>query len=115
MSPLVYSSDSNRSGTCPGCGRQPHKCRCEKSNTSTGSSGPVRVFRERRTGGKWIVRIEGLDLDPTSAAKLARRLKKKLGTGGKVQGRTIQIQGDRREDVLRWLEKEGTAAKPAGG
>ncbi len=115
MSPLVYSSDSNRSRLCPGCGRKPHKCQCEKSGASTGSSGPVRVFRERRTGDKWVVRIEGLDLDPTSASKLARRLKKRLGTGGKVEGSTIQIQGDRREDILRWLEKEGISAKPAGG
>jgi translation initiation factor 1 len=79
------------------------------------TKGPTRVFRERRPGNKWIVRIEGLHLDPQSLKDLTRRLKKSLGTGGKVEKGVIQIQGDRRDDVIRHLTKEGIAAKPAGG
>jgi predicted translation initiation factor SUI1 len=47
--------------------------------------------------------------------ELAARLKQKLGTGGTVKDRRIEIQGDHRDRIVAELEGLGYRVKRAGG
>jgi translation initiation factor 1 len=47
--------------------------------------------------------------------ELARRLKKRCGSGGTVREGKIEIQGDHQDTLLLELGKLGYSAKRAGG
>ena len=63
----------------------------------------VRVTRKGR-GGKTVTVIQGVLRDHASTAKT---LKKTLGTGARVEGEEIVVQGDQRDRVADWLEAQG--------
>ncbi|MDE5844292.1 MAG: translation initiation factor [Muribaculaceae bacterium] len=67
------------------------------------------ILEKKGRGGKTATIIIGFDEteNEEDIASLAAVLKKKLGTGGSARGGEILIQGDRRDDVLKLLEKEG--------
>ncbi|MDE7092822.1 MAG: translation initiation factor [Muribaculaceae bacterium] len=71
------------------------------------------ILEKKGRGGKTATIIVGFDETETEEdiASLAGVLKKKLGTGGSARGGEILIQGDRRDDVLKLLEKEGYKAR----
>ena len=88
----------------------------KKSNTITASDGFAHVRRETKgRKGKGVVTITGLGLDEKRLKVLAKLLKKTCGTGGTVVGETIEIQGDKREEIKAVLEKEGFKVKFIGG
>lgn len=66
----------------------------------------VRLRTESRRYGKSVTVLEGfdptLDLEP-----VAKELKTKLGTGGTVKDRTIELQGDHRKAATAWLKEKG--------
>ncbi|MCA1813268.1 MAG: translation initiation factor [Halobacteriales archaeon] len=66
----------------------------------------VRVHIESRRYGKHVTVLDGfdasLDLDT-----LAREMKRGLGTGGTVKGRTIELQGDHARAAKPWLLQRG--------
>jgi translation initiation factor 1 len=66
----------------------------------------VRVRVESRRYGKNVTILEGFDPELDLDA-LARDLKRALGTGGTVKGRTIEVQGDHRRAVQPWLTGRG--------
>ena len=59
--------------------------------------------------------MTGLALDRASLTELAKRLKKRCGSGGAVKDGIIEIQGDHREALVEYLIGEGYKAKVAGG
>jgi len=73
------------------------------------ASGPrdaakVVVRKERKgRGGKTVTVIAGLG-DPKARAKA---LGKVLGTGARVEGDTVVVQGELVERVATWLEQQG--------
>ncbi|MBI1849380.1 MAG: translation initiation factor [Planctomycetes bacterium] len=73
----------------------------------------VKLRREKRNGREVIV-MEGfpgtIDLE-----SLARELKRRCATGGTVKGRTIEIQGDARDEIAAILLEHGFRSKRAGG
>lgn len=76
----------------------------------------VRIRREvKGRGGKTVCIIDGLSLSEAEMKQLLKRLKARLGTGGAVKGRCLEVQGDHRDKLLQLLEKEGVRAKLAGG
>lgn len=88
----------------------------KKGNTITASDGFAHVRRETKgRKGKGVVTITGLGLDEKRLKVLAKLLKKTCGTGGTVVGETIEIQGDKREEIKVVLEKEGFKVKFIGG
>lgn len=59
--------------------------------------------------------VTGLPLAPAQLEELARRFKRRCGSGGTVRGNTIEIQGDHRDELVAELIALGYAAKRSGG
>lgn len=67
-------------------------------------TGRLQIVMERKgRAGKTATIVTGFTIGDDAVAALAADLKKALGTGGSARGGEILIQGDRREDVRRFL------------
>jgi translation initiation factor 1 len=116
---VVYSTGQGR--LCPECGRAVADCRCKRSKPAQPAPPPagdgiVRVGRETRgRKGKGVTVISGVPLGDEALDELATRLKKRCGSGGTVQGRTIEIQGDHRDLLVAELSKLGYTVRRSGG
>ena len=114
----VYSSEHGR--LCAQCGRPSKRCSCptyprRAASKSTGD-GIARVGRTSKgRGGKTVTTITGLQVQPDDLAALARDLKRLCGTGGSVKAGVIEIQGDRREEIMQELARREIPAKRSGG
>lgn len=77
----------------------------------------LNVRREKAgRGGKTVTVIFGIEvLSDSEAEQLSKVLKRSLSTGGTVKDGSIEIQGDRVNDVLALLKKEGYNAVQSGG
>jgi len=64
----------------------------------------ARIRTEKRKGSRAVTIITGLEHAGNDLAALCTELKQTLGTGGSVQGRAIELQGDQRERVAQILE-----------
>lgn len=80
------------------------------------AAGAARVRHTRKgRGGKTVTLVEGLDaLDDAARSDLARRLRKALGRGARVEGAAIAVQGDARDAVADWLDAQGLGPVPRG-
>jgi len=67
----------------------------------------VTVRLERRRFGKPTTLIEGLKLRSEDLNSLARKMKKKLATGGTVKDNQILLQGDMRQAAASFLVESG--------
>ena len=95
LSQLVYSTDGGR-------------VKEAKPEEITPSDGFAKVRRETKgRKGKGVMVVSGLGLNQKELKTLASKLKKSCGTGGSVVDQTIEIQGDKREQIKAVLEKEG--------
>ena len=80
------------------------------------AGGTVRVSRERAgRGGKTVSVVTGLPLSDGELRELAKRIKRKFGTGGSVSDGSIVIQGDLVDPVIALLAGEGFPVKRSGG
>jgi len=110
----VYSTDKGR--LCPDCGNAPHSGKCSAPVSVPPSDGIVRLQRQTKgRNGKPVVIITGLDLVGADLKKMAKRLKASCGVGGSIDGSQIIIQGDKRDQLKSFLEKEGYTVKLSGG
>ena len=48
-------------------------------------------------------------------ADVAKQLKRLCGSGGTAKNGVVEIQGDHRDAIVAWFEKQGRKAKKAGG
>lgn len=69
------------------------------------------VFERKGRAGKTATIITGFTIPDQDIESLASDLKRNLGTGGSTRGGEILIQGDRRQDVLRFLTARGFKAR----
>lgn len=69
------------------------------------------IFEKKGRGGKTATIISGFTLDDDEIAHIASKMKSRLGTGGSARGGEILIQGDRRNDVLKFLTENGFKAR----
>ena len=66
----------------------------------------VRLDTKHRAG-KAVTLIEGFVGTNDDLAQLGKTLKNYCGTGGSVKDFEIIIQGDQRDKVFQWLQKNG--------
>lgn len=86
-------------------------------NAYAGSDdGIVRLKRESKgRGGKGVTLVSGVPGTAQELKALAKKLKQLCGTGGTVKDGIIEIQGEQRETLKPYLEKQGFQVKIAGG
>lgn len=65
--------------------------------------------------GKTVTVVSGFQHSPDRLAQLLKQLKTQCGSGGTLKDGTIEIQGDRRSQLLEILTKLGYEAKISGG
>ena len=71
----------------------------------------VRLDTKHRAG-KAVTLVEGFVGTDEDLHDLGKKLKSFCGTGGSVKDGAIMVQGDNRDKVLQWLQKNGyTAAR----
>ncbi|MFL2938554.1 MAG: translation initiation factor [Opitutales bacterium] len=83
-----------------------------------GSGERLEVRREKSgRGGKTVTTVRGfpshLGLDQKT--QLLKRMKTSLGTGGTWNQATMELQGDRRNEVMGWFQAIGFKPVLAGG
>ena len=66
----------------------------------------IRLDTKHRAG-KAVTLVEGFIGSTTDLEDLGKKLKSFCGTGGSVKDGEIIVQGDNREKVLQWLQKNG--------
>ena len=76
----------------------------------------VVLSRERKgRGGKTVTVVSGFGQQSAPLKPLARTLGKALGTGVKVEGETLIVQGDQIVRLKEWFKNEGVATVISGG
>ena len=70
------------------------------------------VRKEKKgRGGKTVTLVEGYKGNPQTLETLCKKVKQQCGVGGSVDRKTFIIQGDKADQVVKILIKEGYNAK----
>ncbi len=94
------------SDICPKCGLPKELCVCE---TIAKEEQRIKVKTIKRTFGKQITLIEGINQKEINLIDLGKKLKSKFACGGTVKDGNIELQGDHKDKVKQELIKLGFA------
>ena len=107
-SKLVYTTSGGN--LCGTCGRSLHKCKCGREARpiviNTARTPQIQLEKKGR-GGKEVTVISHLGLSGAQLLELLKLIKKRLGTGGTLKNRSLEIQGNRITEVRELLESQG--------
>lgn len=96
---LIYSTDPNFK--LPGTNSK-------EAQTPDPSQQQLRIILDtKHRAGKAVTLVYGFTGSNTDLVELGKKLKSYCGTGGSVKDGEIIVQGDHREKVLQWLQKNG--------
>ncbi len=106
MGGITYSTEHGR--MCPRCERPVADCACRPEAGPPAGGGVVRVSRQTKgRKGAGVTVVTGLPLEADALRTLGKELKRACGAGGTVRDGAIEIQGEHRDTVVRWLEGKG--------
>ena len=91
---------------CPKCGLNKELCVCE---TIAKEGQRITIKTEKRSFGKLITLIKGIDEKDINLKDLSKQLKSKFACGGTVKNGIIELQGDNKEKAKKELIKLGFA------
>jgi len=89
---------------CPKCGLPSELCICEEIAKEEQQ---IRVYVEKRTYGKPMTIVEGIDEGDIDLDDLTSQLKSKCACGGTVKNGHIELQGDHAKKVKKLLTERG--------
>ena len=69
----------------------------------------------RKKNGKNIVIIKFLSDDILKLKKISKEIKETLAIGGSIKRGEIILQGNKREEIIKILERKGIKCKKVGG
>ena len=109
----------NDGGACLRCGRRSIACICAEVFEDTGNKSgkpakPVAVhvaLESKGRGGKQVTVVSGLPLADAELQKLGSELRQACGSGGTTKDGRIEIQGDRRQQIIAALQGKGYKVK----
>ena len=98
---LVYSTDPNF---------KPEQEQNEEEDTLPASQQKIKVrLDNKHRAGKAVTLIEGFIGTKNDQEELGKKIKTFCGTGGSVKDGEIIVQGDNRDKIIAWLQKNGFA------
>ncbi len=65
------------------------------------------LLDKKQRAGKKVTLVEGFIGNQSDVEELGKKIKSFCGTGGSVKDGEIIIQGDNKDKVLQWLQKNG--------
>ena len=81
----------------------------EPATLSPGTQKLVIRLDTKHRAGKAVTLVDGFIGTTADKEELGKKLKAFCGTGGSVKDDEIIVQGDNRNKVLQWLQKNGYA------
>ena len=91
-------------GICNLCGLPDELCICQEIAKEQQKA---IISTVRRRYGKMVTMVEGIEDSAIDIGKLAKLLKSACASGGKVKGRTMELQGEHKKRVAKGLEQNG--------
>lgn len=84
----------------------------EPEATLPSNAQKLTVRKEKKgRGGKTVTVVEGYKGNPQTLEALCKKVKQQCGVGGSVDRKTFIIQGDKADQVVKILIKEGYIAR----
>ena len=110
MPGLFDGSPLERPVTCAVCGTDLDECTCPRDARGAvllPREQRVTVRKEKRSRGKAVTTVSGLDPVASDLAAILGRLRNVCGAGGTVHEGTIEVQGDHRRRAGEVLTELG--------